>query len=154
MAGLIAKAETAQDIAAAFNKFLEPVSDSSTEITGLISELFAISSSARELSNACSDPRYRGRKILVEEDTRTVLLSIEYTFNDINRLFGGLDRPIYITKREAYRGVWKTIITHFEDESTDPLIQRLESYRRFLLDLAEIIQGSVYLDMSTIRSIT
>lgn len=146
MAGLIAKAETAQDIAAAFNKFLEPVSDSSTEITGLIAELFAISSAARELSNACLDPRYRGRNLLVEEDTRTVLLSIEYTFNDINRLFGDLDRPVYITNREAYRGVWKSIINHFQDESSGPLVQRLESYRRFLLDLAETIQGSVYLE--------
>ncbi|KAL9116690.1 MAG: hypothetical protein Q9187_006785 [Circinaria calcarea] len=141
MAGLIAKAETAQDIAAAFNKFLDPVSDSSTEITGLIAELFAISSAARELSTISSDARYRGRKILVEEDLRTVLLSIEYTFNDINRLFGGLDRPIYLTTREAYRGVWNSILRHFQDESTDPLIQRLESYRRFLFDLAEIIQG-------------
>ena len=146
MAGLIAKAETAQDIAAAFTKFLDPVSDSSTEITGLVSELFAISSAARELSNASLDPRYRGRKTLVEEDTRTVLLSIDHTFNDINRLFGSLDRPIYLTTREAYRGVWNSIVRHFQDESTDSLVLRLESYRRFLLDLAEILQGSVYLE--------
>lgn len=139
--GLIEKAETAQAIAATFNKFLEPVSDSSTEITALISDLFAISSAARELNRILLNRRYHGRKDSVDEDTRIVLLSIEYTFNDIYQFFGDLGKPVYITKKVAYRGVWNSIINHFKDESGDPLIQRLESYRRFLLNLAEIIRG-------------
>ena len=141
MAGLIARAEDAQDLAAAFNKFLGPVSSAATEITGLISELYAISSGARELHTAFQDPRYQNRQELVEEDLRAVLLSIGLTFTDIQREFGNLDRSTYQTQREAYRGVWKDIVGHFQEESDDQLIRRLENYRRFLLELASIVHG-------------
>ena len=141
MAGLIARAEDAQDLAAAFNKFLVPVSNAATEITGLISELYAISSGARELHTAIQDPRYQTRQELIEEDTRALLLSIDLTFTDIQREFGNLDRSIYQTQREAYRGVWKDIIEHFREESEDQLIRRLENYRRFLLELSAIVHG-------------
>ena len=141
MAGLIAKAEDAQDLAAAFNKFLGHVPNAATEITGLISELYAISSGARELHTASQDPRYLNRQELIEEDKRLVLQSIEQTFADIQREFGNIDRSIYQTPREAYRGVWKDIIEHFREESEDHLIRRLENYRLFLLELALIVHG-------------
>ena len=141
MAGLIAKAEDAQDLAAAFNKFLGHVPNAATEITGLISELYAISSGARELHTASQDPRYLNRQELIEEDKRLVLQSIEQTFADIQHKFGNIDRSIYQTPREAYRGVWKDIIDHFQEESEDHLIRRLENYRLFLLELASIVHG-------------
>ena len=143
MAGLIAEAETAQDIAAAFNKFLEPVSEYGGDVTALIAELFGISSACRDLSVAVSDPRNQRRKDSISEDFRTVMLSLEYTFNDINRFFGDLDRPIYFTKREAYRGVWKEIMIHCQTENEAGLLARLKWYKEFLNDIKDIVLGYV-----------
>ena len=141
MAGLIAEAETAQDIAAAFHKFLDPVPEHGARITALIAELFGISSACRELSVVVNDPRNQRRKDSVSEDYRTVMLSLDYTFNDINRFFGDIDRPIYLSRREAYRGVWKEIKLHCENENETGLLERLTWYKDFLNDIKNIVLG-------------
>ena len=144
MAGLIAEAETAQDIAAAFNKFLEPVSEYGAEVTALIAELFGISSACRDLSMVVNDPRNQRRKDAIGDDYRTVMMSMEYTFNDINRFFGDIDRPIYFSKREAYRGVWRDIAIHCENENEAGLLERLIWYKDFLNYLKHVVLGYVY----------
>lgn len=136
---LIATAETAQDIASALNKFLEPVSESSAQITRLISECFAISSALRELANAIPDPRYRGGYASISEDVQIALRSLEYTFADVHRLFGGLGRATHLTTSASYRAVWRDIEDHFQVESRSTLCVRLEGYTRFLLDLIDIV---------------
>lgn len=132
---LIATAETAQDVASGFNKFLEPVSESSTEITALIGECFSVSSALRELSRAVEDARYTRRYATITEDIRLVLLSLDYTFNDVHRLFGLLGRTTYITVSEGYRQVWREIETKFQSESRNSLCGRLVYYRRFIQEL-------------------
>ena len=77
MTTLIANAETAQDIAAALNNFLDPVPEYSTEITALISECFAISSVLRQLSTATADPRYIRNHHLISEDLDVTLRSLK-----------------------------------------------------------------------------
>ena len=63
----------------------------------------------------------------------TVTLSLEYTFNDINRFFGNIDRRIpSLAKREVYRGVWKEMILHCEEENEGGLQVRLIWYKDFL----------------------
>jgi hypothetical protein len=136
---LIASAENAQDIASGFSKFLKPVSENSTEITGLISECFAISSALRELDEAISDPRLQGRRAHVKEDVRILLRSLEYTFKDVHHLFGGLGRTNHISVSAGYRQVWREIETHFHEESRNTLAVRLKFYRRFLEDMIYII---------------
>lgn len=140
---LTANSETAQDIAAAFVKFQDPVSEAAPEIASLIAELFAVSAALQELHAAQTNQRYHHRRdvVSVEEDKRTVLRSVEYTFKDINRRFGDLGRNIYRTHREAYTAVWRDINCHFEDECHDSLVQRLEYYKIFIVDLACIVQG-------------
>ena len=133
---LIAVAETAQSIAAGLNKFLDPVPECSTEITGLIAECFAISSALRELSNAISDPLFYRSFALIREDVRTVLSSLDHTFYDVGHLFGGLGGA-------TYRQVWREIDLHFQTESRNTLVTRLEYYRNFLIGLTRIISGSV-----------
>ncbi|MCJ1466592.1 hypothetical protein MMC07_005212 [Pseudocyphellaria aurata] len=140
---LIATAETAQDIAAGLNKFLEPVSESSTEITGLIAECFGISSTLRELSDAVGDLRQNRRYLSISEDVRMVLLSLNYTFDDVRHLFGGLARTNHITLSSGYRQVWRDIETFFQGESRNTLGVRLEYYKTFLVHLVcIIIEGS------------
>jgi len=142
---LTTNSETAEDIAAALLIFKEPVSNRATEITALISELFAISSALLELDTAQRDNPYHRLRREVDDDQRTVVLSLDYTFKDIRRLLGGLGNPIYRSARESYQGVWNAIERHFLQQANNPLVQRLEYYRRFLLDLGSIVQKSVAL---------
>ncbi|KAI4087150.1 MAG: hypothetical protein LQ344_006992 [Seirophora lacunosa] len=140
---LIAVAEKAQDIAAGFNTFLDPVPEISTEITGLISECYAISSALRELNTAKEDPRYVYEYDYVARDVNTARQSLEYTFHDVFRLLGGLGRPSYISQRTAYYQVWREIDDHFYHESNFSLCKRLEYYRLYLAEIScNLIDGS------------
>ncbi|MCJ1357144.1 MAG: hypothetical protein MMC33_007140 [Icmadophila ericetorum] len=144
MAGLIAAHEKAEDVAAAFNKFRDPVFEHATDITALIAELFHFSSSAQELHKALREPRYTTRKDLIAEDLRTLLLSTDRTFDDINDLFGKLSptgRLRYLSNEAAYRAVWDDITDHFEKERTEGLFRRLQYYKRFLQDLTDVVKG-------------
>lgn len=135
---LVAAAENAQDIASVFHKFLEPVSEYSTEVTGLISECFAISSALHELAETIQDQRYSGRFINIREDVQITVRSLEYTFTDVHRLFGGLGRTT-ITISAGYRAVWRAIEDHFLLESRNTLCARLKFYRQFLQNLLDIL---------------
>jgi hypothetical protein len=143
MAALIAVAESAQDVASGLHKFLDGVPESATEITGLIAECFAISSALRELSTAIGDYRFNRRYELIAEDVRTVRLSLDYTFEDVLKLFGGLGRS-------TYRQVWRDLDLHFQTESRNSLLTRLAYYRNFLMGLARIIAGLVLFQTSSI----
>ena len=138
----IATAESAQDIAAALEKFLDPVSDRSTEITALISECYAISSALRELNTCHGDLRYHSRPEQVSNDIRVALQSINYTFDDVRHFLGGLGDLIYPSQTAAYRAVWTNFNDHFEQESGNTLCRRLEFYRRFILAFICLIEGS------------
>ena len=137
---LIAVAEQAQDIAAGFNKFLDPLPEISTEITGLISECYAISSALRELNTAREDPRYAYDYDYVSRDVLTVRTSLNYTFADVSRLFGGLGRPLsHVSNRALYNQVWREIDDHFYRESNASLLSRLEHNRLYIHELILIL---------------
>ena len=148
MATLLANAETAQDIAAGLNKFLDPVPEYSTEITALISECFAISSALRELTTAIGDQRYSRHLHLISEDLDVTISSLENTFDDVHRLFGGFGRINHISRGSSYRSVWTDITVHFQEESGNSLCRRLEYYRRFLLmltcDIRRLVLSMIY----------
>lgn len=146
---LTAFSETAEDIAAALLVFKEPVASQATEITALISELFAISSALLELDTAQRDHPYHRLRREVEGDQRTVLLSLDFTFKDVRRLLGGLGNPIYRSLRESYQGVWNAIDRHFHQQGHNALVRRLEYYTLFLMDLRTIVHG--YVSLHTLR---
>ncbi|KAL8885468.1 MAG: hypothetical protein Q9215_006678 [Flavoplaca cf. flavocitrina] len=132
---LIALAESAQDIASGFNKFLDPLPEISTEITALISECYAISSALRELNNAKEEPRYYQEYEIIYNDVAVVRETLDYTFRDVTRFFGGLGRPTHISRRTAFHQVWREIDDFFYQESTASLCKRLEASRLFLTEL-------------------
>lgn len=136
---LVATAETAQDVACGLNKFLSPVAESSSEITRLISECFAISSRLRKIAGAIRDPRQRNNYSSFPEDLSVAVHSIDYTFDDLYRFYGRIER----TSSSAYRDVWRCIESHFLEESRNSLIARLEYYNRFLEDLRLILEDGL-----------
>ena len=140
---LTANSEDAQDLAAAFLEFQEPVVNAEGEIAALAAKLLTVSSALLTLRDAESNPRNAVGVDEVEEYKRIALRSLEYTFRDIHRLFGGLSNPSYRTKTEAYNGVWRDIEDHFFNESNNALVTRLDYYQRFLSDLVDMVEGWV-----------
>ena len=139
----LAQAEAAQDIAAGLSKFLDPVPEYSTEITALISECFAISSAIRELRTAIGDSRFNRQYLEVQYEINVTLRSLDYTFDDVRRMFGGVGSAHHLSHGSAYRSVWTDISIHFQDESNTSLYRRLEYYREFLLMLTCIVKRLV-----------
>ncbi|KAL8818447.1 MAG: hypothetical protein Q9223_002923 [Gallowayella weberi] len=132
---LIGAAEDAQDIAAGFNKFLDPVPEFSAEITALISECYAISSALRELNTAKDDPRYYRDFEYIRNNVDIAQESLNYTFHDVRRLFGGLGRTSAISRRTLFYQVWREIDDFFYHESNISLCKRLEYKRLYLVEL-------------------
>lgn len=134
---LIAVAETAQDAGSALNKFLDPVADHSADITALIAQCFSTSSALRRLHKTIGDFPYHRRYSHITEDLTTVKTSLDYTFKDVQRLFGGLGKGVI--NGAAYRRVWRELDDHFYEESGNALSRRLVLYQQFLQDLTTIL---------------
>ena len=129
---LIAVAETAQDISAALEKFLVPVEDQSAEIAALMSICLSTSSALRGLDRIIGDFPYHPRYPDISYDLATVRRSLKFTFDHVQRLFGGLAR-VTVLPRGEYIYVWRDLYNYFREESGNPLHRRMEIYC-FLLD--------------------
>ena len=132
---LIAVAEKAQDIAAALDKFLGPVEDQSAEITALMAECLSTSSALRELDRKIGDFPYHRRYPDISRDLMTVKDSLNYTFRDVQKQFGGLGR-VAAAPRAEYRYVWGDLCDYFYAESGNALRRRMEIYCIVLEDLS------------------
>ncbi|KAL8822803.1 MAG: hypothetical protein Q9191_006471 [Dirinaria sp. TL-2023a] len=141
---IIARAELAQDVAAALDNFLTPVSDYATEITALIGECYGLSSALRELNTCYSDLHFHNNYDQVSTDIRVTLESISYTFDDVNDLLTGLGSTVHLSRTAAYRAVWDNIIVHFERQSNNSLGRRIGIYRKFLGAVICLIEGDLW----------
>ena len=143
-APMIAVAETAQDIAAALEKFLDPVHDQSAEITALIAKCFQTSSALRELTNTIGPFPYHPYYQEISYDLKTVKDSLVYTFKDVQRLVGRLGR-VAVPLRAEYTYVWEDICEYFQSESNNSLQRRLGIYCFVLEGLNDtLIEGYIY----------
>lgn len=139
---LVVEAEKAEDIGAAFSKFKEALPDQATEITALISELWAISSALRDLHTAIQSREY-GRNIhYIADDLRVVRTSVSYTLKDVFDIIGDINSNSRgnLPTIGAYRQTWKDIYLHFRKESPSSLCIRLETYRTFIMELGSIMK--------------
>ena len=144
---LIAKAETAQELASALIKFQAHVLEAATEIAALVSELYAISAASLELNTTLSEPRNYRNKNLVDEDRYVLFRSLDYTFKDLQDYIGNTKSKSHRSQTEAHLRVWIEIDEHFHKENNRSLLARLEYYRRFIDDLTRIVQGYVECNM-------
>ena len=133
----IAVAETAQDIAAALDRFLAPVEDQSAEITALMAECLSASSALRHLDRTIGP--YHRRYLAISHDLNTVKDSLVFTFDDVKRLFGRLGRVGAQAPRAEYGDVWDDLCDHFRLESGNSLRRRMEIYCFVLQDLTDIL---------------
>ncbi|KAF6239034.1 hypothetical protein HO173_002906 [Letharia columbiana] len=138
---LLAVAEKAQDVAAALEKFLDPVHDQSAEITALMAECLSTSSALRELDRKIGDFPYHRRYPDISAHLTTVKSSLTYTIRDVERLFGGVGR-VAVVPRAEYGYVWDDLCDFFRAESGNTLRRRLEIYCTILEELSDtLIEG-------------
>ena len=134
--------ESAQDISAILNNFLDPLDDQSAEIRALIAECLSISSVLRDLDRKIGDKiPYHRRYPLISRDLTTVKDSLNYTFDDVKRLFRGSSR-ISLISRVEYNHIWQDLSSFFRKQSGNSLRRRLEIYCYVLKQLSyTLIEG-------------
>ena len=136
-------ADNAEDVAAGFLMFRDPLPEHATEITSLIADLYAISVSLKCLDDLTSNRVYRHIIPQVQPDLELVRASLKYTLEDIVDFFGDLEvRPG--SNRGVYKRTWSALCTYFEEESQDSLSTRLAKYKSFLSELQGMIKGYVF----------
>lgn len=138
-------ATNAEDVAAGFMRFREPLPEHATEITGLIADLYGISTSLNALEELTrsADFRYRRNVPLVRPDLELVRASLKYTLEDIVDFFGNID-PRRPATREIYKRTWFELSTFFRREINYSLATRLRKYKLFLRELEDFTAEYVW----------
>ncbi|KAL4916282.1 hypothetical protein BDW62DRAFT_186420 [Aspergillus aurantiobrunneus] len=129
----------AEDVAAGFHRFRDPVPEHATEITGLIADLFMISSSLKALEELSRHRHYGAIFNVARSDVELVSASLQYTLDDIVEFFGNLDGH-KASSRSAHKRTWSGMSKFFMDESEETLAMRLAKYKVFLKELEDLIK--------------
>lgn len=131
-------AEEVEDVAAGFSTFRTPLPEHATEVTGLISDLYAISSSLSSLEDLSKDARYRRGWSRIHADLELVRSSLKFTIEDIFDFFARLDG--IKSPPEVYKRVWVSMGRFFWDESQYSLATRFAKYKTFLRELGDLVK--------------
>jgi hypothetical protein len=132
-------AGTAEEVAAGFRRFRDPLPEHATEITGLIADLYTISSSLKTLEDLSTDRRYRLNIPFARPDLDLVSASLQYTLDDIVDFFGHLEGR-RASSRDIHKRIWMFMGRFFMDESAESLSIRLAKYKVFLQELEDYIK--------------
>jgi hypothetical protein len=137
---LIVDAENAEDIADALSKFRTAVPDHAPDITASISELYAIGSTLRDIDTALGSAEYSRNFRLIEDDLDLFCSSLHNTVEDVFRILGDIGNGSRLLNDGMYRQTWKDIALFFRQNGRISLRMRLETYRRFISELANIVK--------------
>ncbi|KKK18867.1 hypothetical protein ARAM_002740 [Aspergillus rambellii] len=136
-------ADNAEDVAAGFRRFRDPLPEHATEITGLIADLFTISSSMKSLEDLSKDRHSRTNLLVARPDLELVRASLKYTLEDIVDFFGDLEERTG-SSRDAFKRTWMDLCLFFLEESQVSLSTRLSRYKVFLKELEDLVRGQPY----------
>ncbi|PKY08365.1 hypothetical protein P168DRAFT_246889 [Aspergillus campestris IBT 28561] len=133
-------ADNAEDVAAGFRLFREPLPEYSADITSLIADFYTISSSLNRLDDLTKNRQHRHNVALAHADLDLVSSSLKCTLEDIVDFFGDLEER-KVPNRDVYKRTWLQLCAFFRAESQDSLSTRLAKYRAFLNELEDYIKG-------------
>ena len=129
---LTSEAEKADEIGSVFSLFRNALPDRAPEVTGLMSQLFAISSTLRNIQTAVTIPEYSRKYPQISNDIRFVQSSVSRTFRTILNALGNIGDGRSKLTRDAYQRTWRQIHADFT-RGGQTLLMRLEAYRTFFL---------------------
>ncbi|KAL4795558.1 hypothetical protein BDV19DRAFT_166908 [Aspergillus venezuelensis] len=136
---LSAHASQAEGVASGLHRFREPLPEYGTEITGIIADLFSISSSLKLLDDLSRHRHYGVIFNVARSDVDLVSLSLQYTLDNVIEFFYHLDGRRG-SSRSTHLRVWASMAKFFMEESGETLAGRLVKYKSFLGELEELIQ--------------
>ncbi|KAJ5420666.1 hypothetical protein N7465_003185 [Penicillium sp. CMV-2018d] len=139
---LRASRQSADDVAAGFYAFRAPLPEHVGEITSLMSELYAISSSLTTLERLAEDPRNHRYFEMIKPDLNIVQASFTYTIEDIGEIFRGLDGPDASSAR--YKRTWVIMSRFFWDQSNYTLATRLAKYKTVFKEFNDLVREGHY----------
>ncbi|KAI1838296.1 hypothetical protein DTO013E5_2535 [Penicillium roqueforti] len=139
---LRASRESADDVAAGFYTFRDPLPEHMSEISALLSELFAISSSLSALQHLAEDPRNRRYFEMIKPDLTVVQASFTYTIEDIGDIFRRLDGPD--ASPAMYKRTWAFMSRFFWDQSNYSLAARLAKYKTAFKEFYDLVRDGHY----------
>ncbi|KAJ6143311.1 hypothetical protein N7471_002764 [Penicillium samsonianum] len=139
---LRASRQSADDVAAGFYAFRDPLPEHVGEITSLMSELYAISSSLTTLERLADDPRNRRYFDMIKPDLNVVQASFTYTIEDIGDILRGLDGADGSPAR--YKRTWVIMSRFFWDQSNYTLATRLAKYKTVFKEFNDLVRDGHY----------
>ena len=141
-ASLIPEAEKAEEVGSVFSLFIKALPDRATEVTGLISECFAISMTLQKINALAALPECKPNYNYVRNDLDLVQRSLFRTFETILHILGNIGDGRYRLTSDAYQKTWRRIQAQFR-RGGQTLLMRLESYRTVLLELDGFIRNPI-----------
>jgi hypothetical protein len=144
---LTTDAERAEDIGDVFSKFKAHVPDHAPDITASVSELYAIGSILRELDTTLHLPQYAPSFMLIDKDLDLVCSSLQDSLQEIFDIVGDMGNGSQILTSSMYRQTWKDIALYFRRNGRMSLKMRLETYKHFMVELANILKRFVCLSI-------
>ena len=132
-------ADNAEDVAAGFRMFRDPLPEHATEITSLIADLYAISTSLKTLEDLTKNHFYHQNLSVARSDLELVRASLKYTLEDVVDFFGNLEVRTG-SSRDIYKRTWMELSDFFRDESKESLAVRLAKYKAFLNEVEDMIK--------------
>ncbi|KGO72936.1 hypothetical protein PITC_061640 [Penicillium italicum] len=139
---LRASRQSADDVAAGFYAFRDPLPEHVGEITSLMSELYAISSTLSTLERLAEDPRNRRYFDMIKPDLNVVQASFTYTIEDIGEFFRSLDDPD--ASQARYKRTWILMSRFFWDQSNYTLAIRLAKYKTVFKEFCDLVREGHY----------
>lgn len=130
-------ADDAEGVAVCFHAFRAPLPEHTAEVTSIISDLYAISSSLSSLEDLDKDLRYRRNFRLYSNELSLAQASLKYTLDDILVFLHNLD---YDNRPAAYKRVWLGLNDHFWVEAQVTLATRLAKYKTILREIGELVK--------------
>ncbi|KAH0541406.1 hypothetical protein FGG08_004096 [Glutinoglossum americanum] len=113
------EARNAREVAAALDRFVEQVVECAAEITGAISELFAIASVCGKLALAINSARFSRMLYVIDSDLDLALSSLSVSLVHIFQKFKRLSITPNLNGA-SYRRVWREMRFMFHEEGLTP----------------------------------
>jgi len=131
---LIRLATNAEDAASGLLVYRDSLLSYATRITAIITELYAVSAVLRELDNAQIDPGHRPGWYRIENDVDLIVLSIQYTLEDVFNMFRR-------ARGRSQKTVWDDLEHRMSQDETVDFLERLQWYSAFLEDTFAVLEG-------------
>ena len=137
---LVVDAGNAEDVAEALSRFRTHLPEYASDISAVVSELYALGSSLRDINAAFVPNFLDAADRAIKYDLDRVCRMLDVDLREIFYVLGDLGGVNSVSQTDVWRGVWIEIASHFAQQGTWTLIDSLRSYKSWLVNLARVLE--------------